>query len=89
MKKKIVLVVSGFVLLVGYMAYLTLSNRQVSCEVCIEFRGLTECRKATAIDRAEAQMSATSTACSLLAGGVTDAIACQNTPPARISCEER
>jgi len=87
MMKKFILVIAGLGVLVGYMAYLTMSNGQVSCEVCIEFRGTTECRKATGKDQAEAQMSATGTACSLLAGGVADSIACQNTQPSRMSCD--
>jgi hypothetical protein len=89
MIKKILLLAAGLALLVGYMAYLTMSSGQVTCEVCIEFHGRSDCRKATGKDETEAQMSATSTACGLLAGGVTDGIACQNTPPKSISCQER
>jgi hypothetical protein len=86
---KIVLIVAGFALLMGYMTYLTVSPGQIACEVCIEFHGRSECRKATGKDKEEAQMSATSTACGLLAGGVTDGIACQNTPPKTVSCQDR
>ena len=89
MNKKIVLVAIGFVLLLGLMTYLTMTSGQITCDVCIEFHGRTECRKATGKDKEEAQMSATSTACGLLSGGVTDVIACQNTPPKSISCQER
>ena len=88
MLKKVLLVAAGLALLVGYMAYLTLSNGQISCEVCMEFRGQMECRKATGKDKAEAQTSATGTACSLLASGVADSIACQNAEPVSVSCEE-
>jgi hypothetical protein len=89
MKKKIFLLAAGLALLVSYMTYLTMSTGQITCDVCIEFHGRTECRKATGKDEAEAQMSATGTACGLLAGGVTDGIACQNTAPKSISCQER
>jgi hypothetical protein len=85
--RNVLLIVAGL-LLVSFMTYLTMSSGQVTCEVCIEFHGRTECRKSTGKDKEEAQMSATSTACSLVAGGVTDGIACQNTPPKSISCQE-
>ena len=41
------LVAVGVVLALGYMIYLTMSANEVTCEVCIEFRGETDCRKAT------------------------------------------
>ena len=89
MSKKILLVALGFVLLVAYMTYLTMSAGQVQCEVCIEFHGRTECRTSIGKDELEAQMSATSTACGLISGGVTEGIACQNTPPKSLSCRAR
>src|SRR6185436_13175398 len=66
----------GLVLVLGYMIYLTTSVSGVSCEVCVEFRGVTECRKATGKDQEEASTAAASTACGLISGGVTDGIAC-------------
>jgi hypothetical protein len=88
-KAKILIVVAGIAGLVGYFTYLTMSVSTISCEVCVEFHGVTECRRATGKDRMEAEMSAASTACGLLAGGVTDSIACQNTVPKSVSCEAR
>ena len=40
------LIGGGLALALGYMIYLTTSGGGVSCEVCVEFRGSTECRKA-------------------------------------------
>lgn len=81
------LVAVGVVLALGYMFYLTMSANEVTCEVCIEFRGATECRKATGKDRLEAESAAASTACGLISGGITDGIACRNTNPKSVSCE--
>jgi len=89
MNKKIGLAVAGFLLLVGLMTYLVMTPGQVACEVCIEFHGRVECRKATGKDRQEAEMAAAGTACSLIAGGVTEGIACQNTTPKSATCEQR
>lgn len=86
---KIVLTVVGAVALLGYLMYITMSATGVSCEVCVEFRGATECRRATGKDRQEAELAAASTACGLISGGVTDGIACRNTPPKSVSCEAR
>ena len=84
------LVGAGLVLALGYMIYLTTNvSGGVSCEVCVEFRGNTECRKATGKDREEAEQAAASTACGLLSGGVTDGIACRNTVPKSVSCQDR
>ena len=79
----------ALVLLIGFMFYFSISGSAVSCEVCIEFRGGMECRKASGKDAEEARAAAASTACSLLSGGVTDGIACRNTEPKSVSCENR
>jgi hypothetical protein len=83
------LVAAGAALVLVYIIYATMPASGVSCEVCVEFRGATECRRATGKDPMEAEMAAASTACGLLAGGVGDSIACQNTPPKSVSCQQR
>ena len=88
-KKGILFAVIGVVLAIVYIVYSLTSLAQVSCEVCVEFRGVTECRRASGKDRLEAETAAASTACGLISGGVTDGIACNNTPPKSVSCQER
>lgn len=83
------LVGAGLALALVYMIYLTMSGNEFSCEVCVEFRGATECRKATAPARVDAEAAAASTACGLLSGGVTDGIACRNTTPKSVTCQGR
>jgi hypothetical protein len=85
MAKVLVTIVALFGLF-GILVYLTMSPNEVTCEVCMEFRGKTECRKATGKDRVEAEGAAISTACGLISGGVTDGIACRNSAPQRVSC---
>lgn len=65
-----------------------LRNREVSCEVCIEFRGRTACREALGPTHDEAVRTATDNACAFLASGMTDSVACQNTPPASVRCSD-
>ena len=46
MRNKRVLATLGFVLLIVYIIYSSMGLAEVSCEVCIKFRGRTECRTA-------------------------------------------
>jgi hypothetical protein len=60
----------------------------VECEVCIEYGGQKACRTNLAADREHAILGATSTACAVLAQGVTRGIQCSNTPPRSVRCDE-
>jgi hypothetical protein len=89
MKKAKVLAIVGFVLLLALIIYSSMGISQVTCEVCITFRGRTDCGTAQGADAAEAQRTATDIACALLSSGMTDSIACGNTTPSRLMCSER
>lgn len=67
-----------------YMTWRVLSQSVIECEVCIEFRGNRQCRGAEGPDRESCQRTAKDNACSYLASGMTDTIACSNTPPASV-----
>jgi hypothetical protein len=86
---KVLAAIAGLAGLIAVFTYLAISPNEVTCEVCIEFRGRTECRRATGKDRMEAEAAAASTACGLISGGVTDGIACRNTVPKSVMCRER
>jgi hypothetical protein len=86
---KVLLTIVGIVGLLAVFTYLSMSPNEVSCEVCVEFRGETECRKASGKDRMEAEAAAASTACGIISGGVTDGIACRNTVPKSVTCTGR
>ena len=66
--------------------YLSTRVAQVECEVCVSYRGSTTCRKAASDTREAAIQSAVTSACSNMAGGMTETIACQNTEPDRATC---
>jgi hypothetical protein len=89
MKKTKILAVVGVVLVVAYIIYSSIGLAQVSCEVCITFRGGTECRTAQGATAEEAQRTATDVACTFLSSGMTDSIACGNTPPVKLMCFDR
>ena len=68
------------------IVYSTLRLGGTSCEVCVEFQGRTQCRKAQGAARAEAIRTATENACAFISAGVTDSIACGNTTPKSVRC---
>ena len=84
-----VLIIVGFLAVMGYIVYSSLGLNKFSCEVCMEFRGSTACKTASADTREEAIRTAMDNACAQLASGMTDSIACTQAPPKSISCKER
>ena len=58
-----------------------------TCEVCVEFRGQAKCRTAAGSTPEEARRTAVDNACSFLASGMTDIIACTSAPPKSVSCK--
>jgi hypothetical protein len=73
----IVFVVGVLIVLV----YTTMGNARYRCEVCISFQNRTACRTAAAATDAQALRTATENTCAQIASGVTDSMACENTPP--------
>ncbi|HEX9806212.1 MAG TPA: hypothetical protein VGA34_04870 [Alteraurantiacibacter sp.] len=77
---KLGLAAAGFAF-VALVVYWSLHLGQVKVEVCMEFHGRSNCGTAAAPTEAEAVRTATDNACALIASGMTDSIACSNTPP--------
>ncbi|MBI2956828.1 MAG: hypothetical protein HYY26_05910 [Acidobacteria bacterium] len=73
-----------FLLIVGFAVYSTLGLGQVTVEVCMEFKGRSECRTAAAPTEEEAIRTATDNACGLLAAGRDESMACSATPPTSV-----
>lgn len=73
---------------IAALLYATFGMRGVDCEVCIEYRGRSDCRTVTAPDREQAIAQAISTVCASISGGVTDSMACGRTPPTTLRCDE-
>jgi hypothetical protein len=91
MSKPIVLATVIFgalaLLTVGLVIHSTMSSYEQLCEVCVTFRGQTQCREAYGGTPQEAVRTATDNACALLASGMTASIECSKTPPDRVTCE--
>ncbi|MBI4161427.1 MAG: hypothetical protein HY509_03160 [Acidobacteria bacterium] len=63
------------------MTWTVLSETAIGCEVCIEFRGRRQCRRAEGPDREACRRTAGDNACGFLASGMNESIACGNTEP--------
>jgi hypothetical protein len=86
--KRVLLTTIGIAAFFGLLYAGVGSVAQIECEACVRYRGRVECRTVLAETRAEAQSGAMSNACALLAGGVTDSMRCQETPPESMECRE-
>jgi hypothetical protein len=82
-----ILVGIGFVALIGFIIYSATGLAQVSCNVCVEFHGRTSCQPGAGTSQDEAVKTAEGVACSELATGRTESIACERTPPKSIMCK--
>jgi len=82
-----IVVGAGFVALIGFIMYSTTDLARISCEACIEFHGRTSCKPAAATSQDEAVRTAVGIACTDLAAGRTESIACEHTPPKSVSCK--
>lgn len=84
--KKAALIGVIFVALFGAAIYFSMSSSATyRCEVCIEFQGRTACGKASGATEKGAQRAASGIACSSLASGVTDSMACDQATPKRVT----
>lgn len=81
-----------FLALLAFVAFLlwtTLSAQKTECQVCVNFGNERNCATATAASESEAARSAQTTACGVLARGMTASIACANAPPVVRQCHVR
>jgi hypothetical protein len=73
-------------LFIGAVVYLSTRIAHYECRVCVTYNGGTICRTAASGTRKAAIESAVTSACSGLASGMTESIACENTPPDSVEC---
>jgi hypothetical protein len=82
--KAVALGIAFVVAVLVLIVYTTIGTARYRCEVCISFQQRSACRTASARTQAQALRTATENACAQIASGVTDSIACGNTPPASV-----
>ncbi len=85
MKKPVLVGVLIFAALIGLIIYSTMNTATHSVEVCMEFNGRTSCRTTSGSTREFALHTAISNACSEIASGVTESLACEHAEPTKIT----
>ena len=80
----------GLLLMLGVVAWVlagSFSASGHSCEVCIEYRGRSQCRTVAAATVELARDGAIQNACAFLSSGVTDSMACGRQKPTSEKCQ--
>jgi hypothetical protein len=85
MSKPVVVGILIVAVILGVLVYSSMNLAKYRVEVCMTFNGQTNCRTAAGATEEFARRSATTNACSAIASGVTDSIACENTPPTKVT----
>lgn len=85
-KGRVFALLGAIVLLLVGLIYGSMSSIQAECELCVEFRGMRECRSGSGADAAAAQSAAQRAACAVMAAGMAASIECQNVLPTELQC---
>jgi hypothetical protein len=85
MRKPVVAGIIFVLIVLGVIVYSSFNLAKVRLEVCIDFNGKTNCKTASAVNAEFAQQTAVSNACGEIAFGVTETVACEHTPPTRVT----
>ena len=85
MKKPVLAAILFVAAVLAVVVYSSLGLRQYTYEVCMEFKGRTNCAVASGTTKEEAIRTATDTACATISGGMTESIQCSRTPPKSVT----
>ena len=85
MKKPVLVGIAIFAFLIGIIVYSTLNLAGHRVEVCVNYKGMQACRTASGSSEEFARRTATSNACAQIISGMTDTIACDQAPPAKVT----
>ena len=80
----------GLLLILSVIAYVLMGSLSVSahrCEVCMKYRGQSQCRTVEAATIEMAREGAMQNACAFISGGVTDSLACHRETPVSEKCQ--
>ena len=84
MNKTVVLGVGFVILVLVILVYSSMHIAKYRVEVCVVFKGRSDCRTASADTQEHALRSAQSNACALLVAGVTEVMQCEHANPTSV-----
>jgi hypothetical protein len=85
MKKPVIVGIVFVLVVLAVIVYSTMNLASHRVEVCMQFKGQTNCRIASGSTEQFALKTAISNACAGIASGVTDSIACEQSPPNKVT----
>ena len=85
MKKPVIVGIVFVLVVLAVIVYSTMNLSAHRVEVCVQFKGQTNCRTASGSTEAFALRTATQNACAEIASGVTDSIACEQSTPTKVT----
>jgi len=85
MKKPVVAGVIFVLIVLGVIVYSSFNLAKHRVEACIAFNGRTNCKTASATTEEFALQAAVTNACGEIAFGVTETLACEHTPPVKVT----
>lgn len=89
MKRSTLYTLAAVLAVAALFFFMTTARAKVRCEVCVEFRGRTNCASAAGATEQAAREGAQTTACGPIASGMDEQIGCGRTPPASVQCGGR
>jgi len=85
MKKPVVAGIIFVLIVLDVIVYSSFNLAKHRVEVCINFNGRTNCKTASAATEEFALQAAVTNACGEIAFGVTETVACEHTPPVKVT----
>jgi hypothetical protein len=85
MKKPVLFGILFVLIVLAVIVYSSFNLAKVRLEVCINFNGRSNCKTASAVSEEFATQTAVANACGEIAFGVTETVACEHTPPTKIT----
>lgn len=86
MKRSTLLTAGVLAALGGFLLWSTLASQRHECTVAVTYHGRADTATASAETEQDARRQAQTTACGTLAAGMSESIACDNTPPDLTEC---
>lgn len=85
MKKPVLFGIIFVLIVLGVIVYSSFNLAKVRVQVCMQFNGKTNCKIASAATEEFAMQAAVTNACGEIAFGVTETVACEHAPPAKVT----
>lgn len=83
---RVLALIAAVLIFVAYLVYGSMRVVRAECELCVEFRGQTQCRTGSGETDQDAIQAAQRAACAVMASGMNESIACSNRPPHNVRC---